>query len=586
MKRICLLFSLLLVLTGCAKVPADDSILVFIEETEGCLIENNGQRIIPGEDAVFTLTFDSGIALAGTDYSGKSRTETNRRTVTLTLEDVRRPTRVHLSLARDYVDITYHANGGYAVHSEQTQSTKTYSLNNHSRPNTDIGTDLFAREGYTLVSWNTKADGNGTEVGLGSRVSVPQGQLTLYAQWAKWCPDSDFTYTAGEAITITGYTGSADPIVIPETIDGLKVTHIAEGAFQNCSAAALILPKSMEQVAAGAFVGCGFETVTLFDNIVSISDASFSGCDNLKTLCINAIEAPFGYTWRKESCYADKVDLLIQAQGSRKLVFYGGCSMWYNLDTTLVTREFGQEYTIINMGLNGTVNSAVQMQILGHYLESGDVLLHTPELSSKLQMLTVTDMLDTDKPLWCGIENNYDLLRLVDLTTVGGVFDSLCAYLDRKDSPSDYLQVYRDELEQTYFDSVGGIPFARVTKQENLGDNVYLDPSRIDEVSVQNLSRYYDWYTSRGVRVYLSYACFNLDAVAPEQQGNATALEAAFSQAVGQMGNVTLISRIEDFFYREEDFYDTNYHLLSDPARNNTQIWLRDLKAQMTADGL
>ena len=586
MKRICLFLSLLLVLPGCTKVPQDNSILVFIEEVEGCTVDNNGQRVAPGENAVFTLTFDSGIGLAGTDYSGKTRTETNHRTVTLTLEDVRRPTRVRLSLTHDYVDITYHANGGYALHSADSQSTVTYSLNNHTRPNTDTGTDLFVREGYTLVSWNTKADGTGTQVGLGSRVSIPNGSLELYAQWAQWCPEADFSYTVGGTVTITGYSGSSDPIVIPETIDGVKVTGIGENAFSGCSAGTVILPKSMEQVAARAFVRCNLHTLILFDNITSIHDRSFVDCENLKTLRINAIEAPFGYSWRRESCYADKVDLLIHAQGSQKLVFYGGCSMWYNLDSTLVRQEFGENYTVINMGLNGTVNSAVQMQILGHFLEAGDIFFHTPELSSKLQMLTNTDLLDTDKPLWCGLENNYDLFALVDLTTVGGVFDSLCAYLDRKDGRTDYLQVYRDELEQTYCDTIGGIPFARVTKQENLGDNVYLDPSQIDEASIFRLDQYYDWYSGKGVKVYLSYACFNLDAVPLEQRGNAAAMEAAFSQALEQMDHALLISRMEDFFYREADFYDTNYHLLSDPARNNTAIWLRDLKCQMIADGL
>ena len=175
MKRFCLLLSLLLLLTGCAKVPSDDSILVFIEETDGCTVENNGQRIMPGEDAVFTLNFDYGLSLAGTDYNGKTRTETSRRTVTLTLVNVRVPTRVKLSLTYDYAQITYHANGGIPLHSVEDQTTISYSLSKRSRPNTDTGSDLFAREGYTLVGWNTEADGSGTSVGLGSRVSIPGG---------------------------------------------------------------------------------------------------------------------------------------------------------------------------------------------------------------------------------------------------------------------------------------------------------------------------------------------------------------------------------------------------------------------------
>ena len=432
MKRICLILSLLLLLCGCAKAPSDDSILVFIEEIEGCTIENNGQRIHPGENAVFTLNFDYGISLAGTDYAGKALTDVQRRTVTLTLLNVQCPTRVKLSLTHNYAQITYHANGGVPLHSVEDQTTISYSLSAHARPNTDTGADLYARTGYTLVSWNTKPDGSGTAVGLGSRVSVPSGSIDLYAQWAEWNPVSDFTYTVDGTVTITGYRGNEDTIVSPGQIDGLDVTAIASGAFTDCDAQTLILPSTMDYVEAGAFVRCSFNTVVLFDNIISISDASFADCNQLRTLRINAIEAPYGYLYRKESCYADKVDLMIAAQGKQKLVFYSGCSMWYNLDGVYVAQTLGEDYQIINMGLNGTANSMVQMQILGALLEEGDILFHAPELSSRQQMLTNTEMLDTDTVLWCGIENNYDMFTWVDLQTVGSVFDSLCAYLDSK----------------------------------------------------------------------------------------------------------------------------------------------------------
>lgn len=587
MKHFCLLLALFLLLTGCARAPETQAMLVFIEDAEGCIVENNGQYILPGEDAVFHLRFDYGLSLAGTDYGGKFRTETNQRSITLTLEDVRCPTRVQLQLTYNYAEITYHANGGYALHSTEAQTTINYSLHNHTRPNTDIGTDLFAREGHTLVSWNTKPDGSGTQIGLGSRISISESNTDLYAQWAAWCPSSDFTYTTeNNALTITGYTGNADPLVIPEIINGLEVTAIAAGAFQDCSAKTLILPKSMDHVAEGAFVNCGFETVVLFDNIISIHDASFSDCNHLRTLRINAVEAPFGYIFRKESCYADKVDMLINAQGKQKLVFYGGCSMWYNLDGSMVRRELKENYNIINMGLNGTVNSLVQMQIMGAFLEYGDILFHTPELSSRQQLLTNTDMLDTDTFLWCGIENNYDLFTYVDLQTVGGAFDSLCAYLGRKDGRTTYTEIYTDENDRIYMDITGSIPFYRNTTKETLGDQVFLDPERIDTSSIARLKQCYDWYQNQGVRIYISYACINLDAVPEEQLGNAQALEDAFVAAVTSMEGPVLVSQMEDFLYHNEDFYDTNYHLRSEQAQQNTAIWLRDLLVQMEEDRL
>jgi hypothetical protein len=38
--------------------------------------------------------------------------------------------------------------------------------------------------------------------------------------------------------------------------------------------------------------------------------------------------------------------------------------------------------------------------------------------------------------------------------------------------------------------------------------------------------------------------------------------------------------------YEQEDFFDTNYHLLTPETRENTALWLRDLKEQMIRDQL
>ena len=77
-----------------------------------------------------------------------------------------------------------------------------------------------------------------------------------------------------------------------------------------------------------------------------------------------------------------------------------------------------------------------------------------------------------------------------------------------------------------------------------------------------------------------------MDDVPEEQRGNVELMDNLFREAVEGMDGPALISALGDFLYRHDDFYDTNYHLLSQPARNNSAIWLRDLQAQMEKDGL
>ncbi len=587
LKRFCFLLLCLLLLSGCSDVQNDRRILVSIREASGCTIENNGQRILPGEDAVFTIALEQGLSLTGTNYPGTVQIDSKGRTATLTVTAVSYPTQITLELSHDSARITYHANGGYALHSLDNEITKEYSLLRRSRPNTDTGTDTFAREGHTLVCWNTEPDGSGTRVGLGSRITVTGGEAVLYAQWLPWDAADAYTCAPAEGgVAITGYHGQGDTIVVPEQLNGMDVVAIEADAFQGCAAHTVVLPKTMKIVASGGFQDCSLNTLILFDNIEQIQDDCFIGCSQLQTLYINAIEAPFGYSYRKESCYADKVDMLIQAQGQQKLICYGGCSMWYNLDGYQAQQAVGAEYRVINMALNGTVSSAVQLQIMAAFVEPGDVLFHTPELSSWQQMMTKVDMLESDKILWCGLENNYDLFSLVDLTTVKGAFDSLHAYLNRKDGRTTYTSVYTDEWNREYLDQWGCVPFSRITSNNVLDDQVYLNTQRLAEESVRTLEQYYQMYQALGVRVYVGHACTNLDGVPQEERENAALVEEAFQKAIESMDGPVLLGRMEDHLYGHQDFYDTHYHLLSPQVKENTALWLQVLIPQMTQDGL
>ena len=74
----------------------------------------------------------------------------------------------------------------------------------HARP--EDGS--FVRDGYTLVGYNTKADGTGEAVSLGGRIQAfGAASLDLYCMWEENTPETDFTYeTSSGTAAITGYT--------------------------------------------------------------------------------------------------------------------------------------------------------------------------------------------------------------------------------------------------------------------------------------------------------------------------------------------------------------------------------------------
>ena len=56
--------------------------------------------------------------------------------------------------------------------------------------------------------------------------------------------------------TVTGYIGSEDTVDIPEEINGIKVTAIADGAFQGRDVTAVTLPVTLKKIGNNAFKGC------------------------------------------------------------------------------------------------------------------------------------------------------------------------------------------------------------------------------------------------------------------------------------------------------------------------------------------
>ena len=67
-----------------------------------------------------------------------------------------------------------------------------------------------------------------------------------------------FNYTTNNGtITITGYTGRGGVVAIPNTINGLPVTSIGNGAFRSVTSLTRVtIPSSVTYIGDEAFEGC------------------------------------------------------------------------------------------------------------------------------------------------------------------------------------------------------------------------------------------------------------------------------------------------------------------------------------------
>ena len=317
LRRLMLILAMLVLLADCAAAPAAPAVQcrIVLESSPAFTAQTQTAAVTPGQSVTFTLTPADGYTLTGADYPGAHLTRTGTG-YTLSLPEVRYSTAVAVTAEKSDTVLYYRDNlGGDWIEAPVTAS--------HLRVNTATQGELFNNPGYTLTGWNTAPDGSGQAVGLGSR-TAPGSRL--YAQWAAQNDAAEFTFTVNNGTaTVTGWQGSGERLVLPDTLGGAPVVEIAAGAFTNAACREVILPDTLRRIEPGAFTGCAVESLTLFDNLQTVSDYAFAGCTALRTLHINAATAPV-YSGSYYATFADKYDRLLSLSKTRKLVLFSGSS--------------------------------------------------------------------------------------------------------------------------------------------------------------------------------------------------------------------------------------------------------------------
>lgn len=102
--------------------------------------------------------------------------------------------------------------------------------------------------------------------------------------------ESDFLWeSVAGGVAITGYTGTATAIVIPDTLDGKNVVEIRNGAFSQSEVVGVKLPNTLTTVTEKAFFYCTTLVEVYFsDSVQQIAGHAFEGCIALSSVHLNA----------------------------------------------------------------------------------------------------------------------------------------------------------------------------------------------------------------------------------------------------------------------------------------------------------
>ena len=539
--------ALLLVLSGLVgcgqKNDSEENLChIVLEDGEGYHVTEPARTVKAGSNVNFTVTLDNSWQFLGTDYHGKTdiTKDNDGKTVELVLHKVKYSESICIQVEKGKYEITYDANGGKTL-SDKTDKVKKYYRGTHQRINTSIGTDLFYRDGYTLLGWNTRADGTGEAVGLGSRAAWKKG-LVLYAQWVPWPAEENFVYkkVSGFAV-ITGYIGNEQQICVPPNLGGLPVRTIRELAFADTDCRTVILSPGIYEIEKWAFKNSRMEQMYLYDDLMKVSDYAFQDCDMLRTLHINAIEAP-AYSGNYFDTFQDKYDRLLSLKDKKKIVLFSGSSTRFGYDSEMIDRAF-PDYEVVNMGVFAYSPALPQLELIRSCMKEGDILLDSPEFDAANRQFCYQKELDY--ATFAMMESNYDAFAGLDLREYTQVFTAFSAY-----------QAAREDMERKSYDICAADydedgHETEESSYNEYGDYVLYRPNSTKEGPIYGL---------------------------PEEE------RARLHEYFKSQLHIPVISELEDSLYTGIYLYGTDNHLSTEGAQIRTERVIRDLKEQLAKE--
>lgn len=511
--------------------------------------------------------------------------------------------------------VTYHLNGGTSDAGETF--VRTVDTSYFTAPNTLYNAGGFVREGFVLLEYNTEPDGTGDAYSPGEKANAVDGRLDLYCIWA---PVSSGFETANETVnygekdrwgrypysysgvSITGYTGDDETLVIPEKIDGKEVVSIKAGAFQNKSFTTLVLPRTLRKIEDGAFIGCSnLKTLYMGDGILSISNAAFDSAtyENWSEFRLFSTTAP-RFASSYDGGYRVKWDRLMRgvASGKKLVVFVSGSSSLHGISTDYLDRLLGDEYFVVEYGTVRTTNNMVYTEAVAHFLEEGDTVIYAPENSIyQFGCPAITFRLFRD------LESSQNVWRYIDVRNYENLFGAFQEYQDARwarkaetytDHPTyydkngdfqnekhaDYCEDYAPDFQNNhgYFtvtlnDKVNSV--STVTQQISLSN-----PDQWVDIGTyaSDVRRVLDKVRATGAQVFFGFCPVNENALTEEAKTKEQ--QAAFDALVSETFGIELLGSCSDHIYRWQYMYKgsdgSDFHL-NDYGRaiNTYKVYLR-----------
>ncbi len=502
-------------------------------------------------------------------------------------------------VSEDWSAVVYDYNGADVSHTAMTvdyaADGEFFYLQN------DNG--AWTRDGYTLESWNTEADGSGERHALGAMIAMPDRdsfgadkELKLYAQYKKHTPSEYFEFEectshdgsiGYEIVSYSDGGKNMSEVVIPDSYNGKKVVAIGNDAFNgNAHIKSIVTTAALEKIGARALGNMSELTdLYLFDSIRSFSDTALVGTD-LNKLHMNSATKRI-YDKILESNMVDK-QMLVKTSERQKIITYSGCSIAKGMCSEMFyDDEMLKDYDVIHMGVHARFGSGMFLKMTDKYLNAGDIVVLAFENYDHLWLTDEGMELVNEEQPWRlrHFESNYDIYEeyeLAESKDINDILSALPVYVAARASDLDNGRVYNTWPRRDMMNEHGDYTYFRANAEEGslVEDVETLYPSMNFLNGVDKINAWARPLMERGVRV-----CFIFPPVyrykAYDDEANAT-LRREFLAELNSRLEFPVLGSIDDAAMPYYCFNDWINHPSTDGTKEYTSRFIKLLSAAVS----
>lgn len=278
--------------------------------------------------------------------------------------------------------IEYDLNGGHSIKGKETIKTDYKEYNGESifQASTINLSSYATYEDHVLESLNTKKDGSGQRIGIGSRIDnnfYTSNKITLYAQWKPYTNINSFEYVTNDnGVAITRCSSNLEEIVIPAYINDKAVTAIKANAFKDLSTAkSIIFPDTMKVIEDNAFSGMNNVTsITFYSSLESVTTAAFD-MPNLHTLHINKNTNALDINYEEDNLSRYREAIINLGTSKKKVIFAGHSTIRVNHDLTPLDEKWGDDYNFFIYGATAGIHGYLLLMSIVDVIGPNDYVI-------------------------------------------------------------------------------------------------------------------------------------------------------------------------------------------------------------------